>query len=342
MPPDPKTTAQQIRSEVIADEVRRTGRLQRALQEAKQAISVDLNALMAQIEVRSKSGLPVDGGWLWQQSRLRQALGLIEDRLDAFGKLALSATEAGQTAALDRTPTDIDAMFRSLRIPPGSYKLINTRALDRLIGHFADGSPIRTYFERYGDSVASGIERKLIGGVLRGAGPRETARKILAEVRRQVEDAAEKKGLRAIATARTETLRVYREATIDGYAENSQLVDGYIRLATLDHRTCPVCLALSGTWSPLSDPFESHVSCRCTLVPSMRSMPMDYGQSGAQWFDDQDEEIQVQVLGPGKYELFKNKQLQLRDLIRRSTSPTFGPQVREASLREILQLRQAA
>ena len=294
--------------------------------------------MLEEIRIRREFGFPVDGPWLWEKTRLQSTLSFVKARMGAFGQLVQQATISGQTRSTIQAVIDADRIFRSLQFAKGSVSLLKSKSFEKLIGHFADGSPIRGYFEHYGAQVADVIERKLIGAVINSQGARETARQMSRAIGEEALKIANERGFNAIVTARTEPLRVYRQATIDNYAENPELVDGYIRLASLDQRTCPVCLALSGTWYRLSEPFESHAACRCTCVPSLRDSSVFYAPTGPEWFDEQPEAVQTEILGTGKYELYREGRIQLNDLVRRSTSPTFGPQVRVATLRELYQL----
>ena len=144
----------------------------------------------------------------------------------------------------------------------GAFDVLPVAAFENMVGLVSDGSPLRTYLLRTYPQAAQAMMDALMQGVGLGWGAQKTAR----EMRRGAAV-----GLRsAMNTARTETTRAYRAATLAQY-EASRVVVGYRRLAAKSTRTCAACLMMDGEFFPLSTPFEEHVCGRCVPVPALES-----------------------------------------------------------------------
>lgn len=134
---------------------------------------------------------------------------------------------------------------------------------------------------------------------------------------------------------RTTYLNSYREATAANYRANRDVIKRTIRIAALDDRTCPVCVALHGTEIPVGQAVESHHQCRCSSVAEMDGIPLDIGPTGEQWFDGLPEARQRAILGPGKHDLYRTGQIRLGDLVGRHEDALYGPMLHTVPLREL-------
>ena len=98
---------------------------------------------------------------------------------------------------------------------------------------------------------------------------------------------------------------------------------------------CPICLALDGTLHDISEPFGSHVLCRCTQTPVLDEEEPLERPTGAQWFAKQDAKTQLQILGPTKGALYQSGKLTLAALVDRHDS-VWGPTASEKSLATLI------
>lgn len=105
------------------------------------------------------------------------------------------------------------------------------------------------------------------------------------------------------------------------YRENEDIFQGYQRLETLDPRTCLVCGVLDGkVYKRLEDdPGVVHLRCRGLAVPILKGWEglgiterasVDGVVPGTtnyeEWLKNQSVERQKDILGPSRYELYKN------------------------------------
>ena len=141
-------------------------------------------------------------------------------------------------------------------------------------------------------------------------------------------------------------MRAYRDSSLQTYRANAGVLNGWRWLAQLGGRCCGFCVSMHGTFHELSDPFASHPRCRCSPVPETKTwanlgfsgVPETQVQieSGADWFDRQDDATQLAILGPSKYRAYSAGAIALQDLRGFADDPTWGPIGFERSLTSIL------
>lgn len=177
-------------------------------------------------------------------------------------------------------------------------------------------------------SAVQTVNNAIIRGFVGGLNPLTVARQV-AELQ------AGLTRTQANTLLRTTYLNSYREATAANYRANRDVIKRTIRIAALDDRTCPVCVALHGTEIPVGQAVESHHQCRCSSVAEMDGIPLDIGPTGEQWFDGLPEARQRAILGPGKHDLYRTGQIRLGDLVGRHEDALYGPMLHTVPLREL-------
>lgn len=137
--------------------------------------------------------------------------------------------------------------------------------------------------------------------------------------------------------ARTAVNYIANRAHVATYEANADVVEGVRFVATLDGRTSEVCRALDGSeWDLGSDEIQTpplHPNCRSVLAPivawdrfgieppadtTRASMdgPVPASMDYEAWLRTQPAEFQREILGAGRYELFREGKVSLRDMIR--------------------------
>lgn len=208
----------------------------------------------------------------------------------------------------------------------GGFDVMPVDALEMMVGYVADGSPLRAYFGRLYPTAVQGIMDALKLSIARGLGPRQTARAL--------RDGMGVAARTAINSARTEPLRVYREASLQQY-RTSGTVDGYLRVAAKSARTCMACLAKDGEWFPLSVAFEEHNQGRCRPIPARQGATYP-GTRGLDWFREQPEKMQRMMLGRGRFEAWQANKFDLTDIAKLHEDAVWGNSWQERSLKELL------
>lgn len=195
-----------------------------------------------------------------------------------------------------------------------AFNRLNVDAVNNMIGLAGDGSPLSYYLRDIHGSAADGILDALLNGVAQGVHPTKIAQDMMDGLGIGLQQ--------AMNTARTETLRAYRAASLAQY-EQSGLVRGYKRISARDERVCAGCLFTDGqVYEDLSQ-FDEHNQGRCAAVPLLIGLEDANWQSPTDWFEGQGETVQESILGTGRFEAWKNGAL-LTDMVTRVVDPTWG------------------
>jgi SPP1 gp7 family putative phage head morphogenesis protein len=332
---------QQFRSDLLAKERRAAARMTLAYSQAARRLTTELTSVQEAIRIARDAGKANDeiASLLFREGRLTV---LREKVLIEVGRFAReadviiggsvdTARELGRASAAELVdlvlPEGITASPTGAPGQPVVPATINvpTAAVERVV-------PASTLIAGLAPQAQEAVGNALASGLAQGKNPRAVAR--------MMRDALGGNLTRALTIARTETLRAYREASREVYLENSDVLMGQQWIAALDSRSCPACIALHGQVFPLEEVMPAHPNCRCTTAPAPMS-PRDLGlgnipgidpiETGPSWFRRQPTSTQRQILGPGKYALYRSRKITLPDLVERRESAVWGPSSQVAS-----------
>jgi len=199
------------------------------------------------------------------------------------------------------------------------------------IAAMTDGAPIggkllSEWWQSLSSSMATKTAQQIRLGVVEGESVIDIVRRLAGSakdyepgiwsiVRRETE-----------AVVRTAVAGIANNAALATYAQNSDIVKGWVYVSTLDSRACPVCFSQSGRAFPLEEgPLPPrHVNCRCFAAPQIKTwkelgvdlaeMPVSQRASAngpvrgdityGEWFKGQDKPTQVDILGPTRQKLY--------------------------------------
>ena len=291
-----------------------------------------MDTLTAQIVAARSRGEVVTPSWLYEQQRLATLQRQLVGEWDRYaGEAQQIITDLQQTAIAtarrEATQLTLAALADAGLAVTAELAQVPLGAFADLVGVLGDGSPLRSLLDALGTHAAQAVGDALLHAVAVGQNPRQTAR--------QIRDALGGDLHRALRIARTEHMRAYRSASLRTYQANGDILRGWMWRASPSRKTCCVCLALDGSEHPLDEPFAAHVSCRCTPVPLLRNQSAPPHETGADWFARQDEATQRAMLGPGKFDLYRDGKLALADLVGTKDDARWGRSVYERSLGEL-------
>lgn len=207
-----------------------------------------------------------------------------------------------------------------------------------------DGTPAGEWWSRQADSVQRAFAREIRAGFVSGQTTDEIARRIVG---RRGEPGILDVSLRqARSLAHTSVMAVANEAVEEVFQANSDLMNGEIWLSTLDSRTCSYCgprdqlrytldhrpYGHSLPWD--SGPGSAHINCRCTRTAWLKSWrelgldiddfepttrasadgPVSAGLTFEKWIEAKPAIVQREWFGPGRYEMYREGKITLRDL----------------------------
>lgn len=293
----------------------------------ERALSTQLDALTLELQ---RDGGRVTMGKLQRNRRYRELMGQVDDELRKYSRFAerrivdrqqalLNAAISHSQAAVSAVATEAEMLVQFNRLP--------VSAVENMVGLTGAGTPVRDILADASRDGPEGLTQELVDGIALGRNPVETARRAL------------RLGLatsftRMATIARTETLRVYRQTTLESY-QRSNVVVAYRRLSARDRRTCIGCLFADGRIYRLDQPFDEHPAGRCAMVPVLRSVPPVQFETGQQWFTRQPESTQRAMLGPSRMDLWQRGEVSLDDLVTRRWDDTWGGALVPAPVRSL-------
>lgn len=267
----------------------------------------------------------------WKIRRLLIFTSQLEKIIDRLAPSTEKAITQAQIEAIKSAQdTALTVLERSLGPISGdfvaNFHRLPVEATEYLVGFLADGAPLHSLFTTMGREASEKGQEVLVSGLIRGAGGDQIAKE-LREVTGQTLE-------RSLRIARTEILRAHRESARLTMMENDDLVQGWVWYAHRGPRSCPACIAMHGTFHPLDQNLNDHVSGRCVAVPWAKN-PKDLGypesldsrptvENGDTWFARQGEKYQRDCLGKEAFEAYKNGEITLRDMVEEKKSPAWG------------------
>jgi SPP1 gp7 family putative phage head morphogenesis protein len=318
----------QYRQQLLHHEAQAQASLNSAHAHTVAKIQPHIDKLTKQIGEAQDSGQPVPPHWLYEQNRLKTTKDLISGHIDQYATLARGTTiglkKKGVQLGEQSGMAQLDATMPEST--PHSFGVPSDQAIASIVGSTQKGSPLADLFDGFGAEAADRVGKILITAVSLGDNPRKIARDIA--------DALDISRSRALTIARTEMLRAYREAALETYRANDDVVEGWLWMSALDAKTCCICIAMHGTVHDLSEDLNGHPNCRCTKSPRVKGSNFS-PLLGSDWFDDQSEAVQRQILGSNAaYEAY-NSGASLSDFVGINHDKDWGSSVYQKSAKDV-------
>lgn len=307
---------------VQADLVRRWRRVEDALSGQMDALVADMNALRA-------AGQPVSRNAVYRLERYRTLLTQLEAEQRRYADAAAGLITAEQQYAMqlgfDWGTDAVGLLARETGLTV-AFNRLNRAVVEAMIGYAADGTPLAQLLAADYPATAAAITDALVEGVALGYNPRK--------VSRRMRNAMAGNAQRALVVARTETQRAHRAATVESYRQ-SDVIQEYIRYAAMDDRTCLACLLESGRRYPVTEQFSDHPAGRCTALAIIPGVASPGEQTGREWLEAQDADTQRKVMGDGHYEAWRAGEFRLEDAAQMHYDPVWGEAPRVVPLKEL-------
>lgn len=326
------TLIRQFRERLINGETQQLATMAAEWVTIEYRLQAYVESLVADIQVRVAAGeaIPIDRlvkleRYLRLNTQVQLELGAFMDNQAAIiANMQQQLAQAGLADA-NTVLSLLDSMTAGNVI--GAWDILPVEAVANMVGLAGDGSPLRVLLD---EAIATGSQQALAGLVeatALGYNPRRTARMFFEGLAGGLN--------RAMVIARTEQLRVYRDAARQQY-QQSGVVVGYKRISARDTRVCPACLlADDGTVYPLDQPFDEHPQGRCAIVPVVERIPVNW-QTGKDWLQQQPEATQQYILGKGRYNAWQEGLITLDDIPTRKFDETWGGAIVPKPLYELI------
>lgn len=210
-----------------------------------------------------------------------------------------------------------------------SFARLPESAFAEMVGVLGDGSPLREVLLLRAKEHAEAFGNLLTSGIAQGWG----ARKLAREARKSF-GVPQFEALRIV---RTESMRAYNNASVRSMQANADVIKGWIWHAALTTRTCALCVSMHGSFHPVDEPFASHVMCRCSPVPQVRTEGVqERAETGERWFARQRQSTQEAILGKAKTAAYQDGAIKLKDVVGFKRDRRWGPMRFEKSLTDIV------
>ena len=170
-------------------------------------------------------------------------------------------------------------------------------------------------------------------GMVSGESSHEITRRLKGTAAAQYRDGILEGGRRDMFNlAHTVVQHTNNQAALATYRANSDVLNGFVDVATFDSRTCLFCMSKSGQTFPLEGQGPTwHIGCRCFTIPLVKSFKelgidapeFDAGSRASKsgvvsadlsfndWLKGENKATQVDLLGPKRAELFRSGGLTL-------------------------------
>lgn len=259
---------------------------------------------MRDIADAQRAGKTVNRDWLRRSLRYQSLIRQAQSEIRNYSSGVLRFIEDRQRSAIDLGQSHAaDLIQQGAEI---SFARLPSEAINEMVGVLEDGSPLSKVLERLGKDAAGQIRNNLIAGLGQGHSVQRIARQIRSDI--------DMPRWNALRLARNESMRAYRQSTLETYAANSDVLDGWYWISARSTRTCLACWDLHGTFFPLSKTFfPAHVCCRCTSIPAVKGSHPNI-TAGSVLFDQLPAKDQLTVLGPTRYEMY-SKGTALEDFV---------------------------
>ena len=296
--------------------------------DVEDALEAQVSALAEQLSRDTANGRKSPQWAIYRLSRYQKLMALLQRELDDYagyaGDLIGRQQREWMRLGIQHASTAIDASFAGVGT---FFDVLPIEAVEMMVGLAGDGSPLNQLLAQAFPDAVEGITKALINGTALGHNPRKTAREAIK---------AGAKGLnRMLTIARTEQLRGYRETSRQQY-KKSGVVEGFYRLCAHDDRVCPACLMAEGQYYDVGEPLDEHPNGRCTTVPKVIGVGGPQWVKGADWFAAQDEDVQRNILGKGRYQAWKAGKFDLDQLVKVRKNKTWGNSVTPTPLKDLI------
>lgn len=310
-------------------EAQATQRLIDAYTRSWQRLEAMLNALLLQIGTDTPTR-----GQLVRLERYRALMQQITTELSG-----IQALTGNEIAGMGEMITLGEAHARELiavtagnsRIA-GMFNILPREAIQTLLGFLDPTGPLFDRLRLLTTVNAQYVAEAMIEGITLGFNPRKIARMVQDAFGRGLADA-----LRFVRTAQ---LWAYREANRASMVANQDVLEGWVWSAHFDDRVCMSCVVMHGTIHPIEETLNDHHNGRCVPIPLVKGFPNPVEQTGLDWFSQQSEATQRQLMGPGKYNAWRAGQIRLDHLTTERVDDVYGAMRSEPSLKQLLEVVQ--
>lgn len=283
----------------------------------------EIDALLLAIE-------KADGLTVAELKRLPQYKRLVENSTTEMGRFVVYLETVIGAAALGAIDLGLAHSAATVNlVTGGGFRGLGSEAMQYLLDYLRTDGPLYKRLSLITNSTVESVVQSIVDGVGSGFNPRKIASGIQSAFGGGLTD--------ALRNTRTVQLWSYRDSARANYTASGGIVQGWIWYAAIneDPPPCPACLAEHGTIHPLDEQLDGHYNCRCAPIPYIPGVT-DEIASGQSWFDAQDEAVQRDILGAGKYDAYKAGSFDFSQLSKQVENDVYGHMRVETPLKDLI------
>ena len=319
------TTAREFREQLIRQEDAALREMSRQWVRMENRLMSQYQLLSQEILDRQARGEAVPRQMIFNLQRYQQMMAEIAKELPEYDAKAVQIITDHQIESYTLGLEAAEAVIMDTRPSSPMWNRVGKDAAQITAGFAGNGAPLGQLLQRdYGD-LGVKVTDALVEGVALGKGAHATAK--------AMRDVMGMEYKRSVRIARTEINRAYRIANADQYAK-SGVVTKVLRLCAKQTNTCLACLMMDGDEVP-NGVLDDHPNGRCTTVAVTIHGTVPQWEHGQQWFEHLDEADQRMIMGDGRYELWKQDGVSLRDMVKMQPNPVWGGSPTIISEREL-------
>lgn len=246
--------------------------------------------------------------WLQQQRTYKKLMQGINAAFGDYGTFVEGNILQQQTRAAAQALTDSAALLKAGKVKPASFK-------HDWITNLIAGMQKRITRLNLPKAIPAAVTEKVKASI----------NKALFSTQKLVDTTRTALGgvlSRVMGIHQTETMHAYR--LVGNEVCKASGVQHWQWAARLNKRPapCAMCCAMHGKVFDITVPFGTHPHCYCIAVPVIGNV-LPIQQSGTDWFTQQNEAVQRDILGT-KYTAFSDGKITLEDTIGYKVHPEYG------------------
>ena len=302
---DIEDIAEEYRRQLNANEKQLLTEIARSWAKVIIKMEGEYKSLLEVVEQAKAEGQPISRSWLSSLTSYRHMKAQAEELTETFADGTVDRVQAMKKADAQLGLDQANDMLGVLAPNSPDWTRLNVSGLENMSANLADGSPLKKLIMESAKESAQEVETALITGIAIGQS--------VSHLGWYMSKVSNLPYERAYRIARTEIARAYRSASHEQY-KKSGIISGYRRMC-YKPTACFACLMMDGEFYPIGQgALQDHPNGKCTPIPVLEGHENDTPswQTGRAWFMHLPEDEQRKLMGNGRFDLWRNKQI--RDL----------------------------
>ncbi len=317
------------REEIARNEIDTLKRMAKLWVPSYKYLKKQVDALTALIQQKRDKGEPVEIEYLYSLDRYKAMVAQAKKMIRDYNKAIAGLIRGTEAEMVDIGHKNAKQIINIAEPDDPLWTRVNKRETRIMAAMTADETPLDNLLAKSFGQMKEGMESALITGISTGQGSSWIAQQLM--------QAAEIPERRALLIARTEVNRTYRQSNWE-QMRSSRAILGYRRMCYKD-TACFACLMLDKEFYPVDSEPTDHPNGKCSFVPVTRHFDpgADPGwESGRDWFEHQDSDPQRSIMGPGRFDLWKQSGIDPRDMVYIKPNDIWGGSPAVRALNELI------